>query len=97
MLGIAAALLMSTSLAWATGRGSAHNDTHSAMHSTSVVRTTRVESRKPQTRRSPSGPLSYSAYWKAATSPNPPRTNQDYNRYWQKMQAWQEYQNRMRK
>jgi hypothetical protein len=40
------------------------------------------------------GPLSYNAYWKAATSPNPPRTNQDYNRYWQKMQAWQQYHQR---
>jgi hypothetical protein len=41
-----------------------------------------------------SGPLSYHAYWKAATSPNPPRPNQDYNRYWQKMQAWQEHHRR---
>jgi hypothetical protein len=40
------------------------------------------------------GPLSYNAYWKAATSPTPPRTNQDYNRYWQKMQAWQEWHRR---
>ncbi len=40
------------------------------------------------------GPLSYNAYWKAATSPNPPRTNQSYNVYWQKMQAWQEFQRR---
>ena len=38
-----------------------------------------------------SGPLSYNAYWRAAASPTPPRTNQDYNRYWQKMQAWQEH------
>jgi hypothetical protein len=40
------------------------------------------------------GPLSYNAYWKAATSPNPPKTNQSYNAYWQKMQAWQEFQRR---
>jgi hypothetical protein len=37
-----------------------------------------------------SGPLSYNAYWRAAASPTPPRTNQDYNQYWQKMQAWQQ-------
>jgi hypothetical protein len=41
-----------------------------------------------------SGPLSYNAYWRAATSPNPPRPNQDYNRYWEKMQAWREYHQR---
>ena len=40
------------------------------------------------------GPLSYNAYWKAAASPNPPRTNQDSNRYWEKMQAWQEHRPR---
>ncbi|HVS38922.1 MAG TPA: hypothetical protein VMS17_25415 [Gemmataceae bacterium] len=43
-------------------------------------------------RRDQSGPLSYNAYWKAAMSPNPPRPNQNYNRYWEKMQAWQENQ-----
>jgi hypothetical protein len=41
-----------------------------------------------------SGQLSYNAYWRAATSPNPPRTNQNYNRYWQEMQAWQMYHQR---
>lgn len=40
------------------------------------------------------GPLSYNAYWKAATSPNPPRPTQNYTRYWEKMQAWQEYHKR---
>jgi hypothetical protein len=37
------------------------------------------------------GPLSYNAYWKAANSPNPPKSNQDYNRYWEKMDAWRRY------
>ena len=38
-----------------------------------------------------SGQLSYNAYWRAATSPFPPNPNQNYNRYWQEMQAWQQY------
>jgi hypothetical protein len=42
------------------------------------------------------GPLSYNAYWRAATSPNPPRPNQNNNRYAQKLQAWQEYQQRQK-
>jgi hypothetical protein len=43
-----------------------------------------------------SGQLSYNQYWKAATRPNPPNPNQDYIRYWAKMQAWQEYQQRLK-
>jgi hypothetical protein len=38
-----------------------------------------------------SGPLSYNAFWRAATSPNPPSTSLSSNRYWQEMQAWQMY------
>jgi hypothetical protein len=54
-------------------------------------RSTRTFSRREVRPRRFGGPLSYNAYWKAASSPAPPRTNQDYNRYWQKMQAWQQY------
>lgn len=61
-----------------------------------VIPSRRGGSHPERRQRSPSGPLSYDAYWRAATSPAPPRPNQDYNRYWQKMQAWQEYHNRLR-
>jgi hypothetical protein len=41
--------------------------------------------------RNHAGPLSYNAYWRAATSPAPPRPNQSSDRYWQKMQPWQQF------
>jgi hypothetical protein len=69
-------------------RGSAGGGRSHSFHSR------RASSYSARRHHSRGGPLSYNAYWRAATSPNPPRTNQDYNRYWQKMQAWQEYHQR---
>jgi hypothetical protein len=66
-------------------RGSAGHGRSLRFHSRPTV------SRRTVRHRSHGGPLSYNAYWKAANSPTPPRTNQDYNRYWEKMQAWQRY------
>jgi hypothetical protein len=43
------------------------------------------------------GPMSANAFWRAATSPNPPRTNGSSNVYWQKVQAQQQYQQRFNK
>lgn len=54
-------------------------------------------SSRPQRPHAQSSQLSYNAYWKAATSPKAPNPNQNYNRYWAKVQARQEYQDRMKK
>jgi hypothetical protein len=43
------------------------------------------------------GALSYNAYWRSATSPIPPKPNQSYSAYWQKVQAQKEYQKRQQK
>ena len=67
---------------------------HGSRGSSSRVQHTPVQHQSSTPTPHQSGPLSYNAYWKAATSPNPPRTNQDYNRYWQKVQAQQEYHRR---
>jgi hypothetical protein len=58
------------------------------------VRRPRVVATK---RRGQGGPLSYNAYWRAATSPVPPRPTESYNTYWQTMQAQKEYQQRLQK
>ncbi len=79
----------------AAGHGTTHHGGTSARsHSSSSTRRTASPNHIPG---HGSGSLCYNAYWKAATSPNPPRTNQDQNRYWQKYQAWQQYQDRIRK
>jgi hypothetical protein len=45
----------------------------------------------------PPNQLSYKAYWKAATSPFPPNTNGNQNLATQKLQAWKDYQDRLKK
>jgi len=56
-----------------------------------VYRSTRVERASDHRERMGGGSISYNAYWRAATSPNPPSTRLNANRYWQEMQAWQTY------
>jgi hypothetical protein len=94
-VGLTVAFLCAPTALMAAGRGTSHTNSNSGHnvqnntpHSTRGHTSITTDRRK---RKSPSGPLSYNAYWKAANSPNPPRTNQDYNRYWEKMAAWNRY------
>jgi hypothetical protein len=50
-----------------------------------------VKSHNPPTQ------LSNNAYWKAATSPNPPNTGGNQNLASQKYFAWKDYQDRIKK
>jgi hypothetical protein len=91
--------LIMPAIAMAAGRGprsSAGSSRSQGVHSRPVAsqKQPRQHTAVALHHRGGSGPLSYNAYWRAATSPNPPKPNQDYNRYWQKMQAWQQYQQR---
>jgi hypothetical protein len=78
------------------GYGAEHSSHRrgNAGHRSTAVHSRRSATQSKRRQRESGGPLSYDAYWRAATSPKPPRTNQDYNRYWEKMQAWQRYHQR---
>lgn len=80
--------LITPGVAMAAGHGSHRGRAH--VRASRVVHSRRSVSRHAR-RAVHGGPLSYNAYWKAATAPFPPRPNQDYNRYWQKFTAWQAY------
>ena len=45
----------------------------------------------------PPNQLSYNAYWKAATSPFPPKTSGNQNLASQRLQAWKDYQERIKR
>lgn len=63
----------------------------------STIHVERRTSARPPKNHSQNGQLSYSAYWKAANSPNPPKTSNNPNIYAQKLQAWKDYQDRTKK
>jgi hypothetical protein len=92
--------LILPAVAEASGRGSHSGGAHGfsqgaahGYHSTGHLVVHRATSAVVY-HRGQSGQLSYNAYWRAATSPNQPNPNQNYNIYWQKMQAWQQYHQR---
>ncbi len=76
------------------GRGTSHSIRSNTKHAVHSTHTRASRSDASSKRRNSAGSLSYNEYWKAANSPNPPRTNQNYSRYWEKMQAWQRYHDR---
>jgi hypothetical protein len=70
---------------------------HNSNTPKSTVKVERRTSARPPKNHSGNGQLSYNAYWKAATSPNPPNTRGNQNLATQKLQAWKDYQDRMKK
>jgi hypothetical protein len=63
----------------------------------STVHAPQRTSARPPKNHVQNGQLSYNAYWKAATSPFPPNTNGNQNIATQKLQAWKDYQDRIKK
>jgi hypothetical protein len=63
----------------------------------STVKVEQRTSARPPKNHVQSGQLSYNAYWNAATSPFPPKTSGNQNLASQRLAAWKDYQDRIKK